>query len=240
MNTSPAATVPLITPIPVLLILLLASTVLSQSRLQPLGRRSAIVVDERLSALRASPQIAGKLLRRIGRGRLVTIQGQKVSRDGVFFYRVSVTRRTGGWMQREALITARQPGEDERLLRLIKGSKDFDLIARARIFLDTFPNSSLRPAVLLLFGEKAEEAAEKLTRDALRRLNQEEMAAGGAPAFSYYLNYNGLDRYSRQGVRFVFDQTGKRFHYDGAAWRELIRRYPRSLEATEARKRLGG
>jgi hypothetical protein len=123
-------------------------------------------------------------------------------------------------------------------MRLIRGSEDFDVIARARIFLDTFPESSLRPKVLLLFGQEAEEAADKLSRDALRRLNAEEMSAGGAPPFSYFVNYNGLDRYSRQGVRFIFDRIGKKFHYDGAVWRELIRRYPRSLEAIEARKRL--
>jgi hypothetical protein len=37
---------------------------------------------------------------------------------------------------------------------------------------------------------------------------------------------------------FVFDRTSKRLHYDGAAWRELTRRYPNSPEAVEARKRL--
>jgi hypothetical protein len=50
--------------------------------------------------------------------------------------------------------------------------------------------------------------------------------------------HNGLDRYRRQGIDFVFDEQAKQFHYDGAAWRELVRRYPRSAEATEARQRL--
>jgi hypothetical protein len=36
----------------------------------------------------------------------------------------------------------------------------------------------------------------------------------------------------------VFDQSTRRFHYDGAAWRELIRRYPKSPEAALARSRL--
>jgi hypothetical protein len=27
-------------------------------------------------------------------------------------------------------------------------------------------------------------------------------------------------------------------HYDGASWREIVRRHPRSAEAEEARKRL--
>jgi hypothetical protein len=52
------------------------------------------------------------------------------------------------------------------------------------------------------------------------------------------MNYTGLDRYNRRGVIFVFDKSTKRFHYDGAAWRELIRRYPRSSAAAEAKKHL--
>jgi hypothetical protein len=128
--------------------------------------------------------------------------------------------------------------DDERLLRLIQNSEDFDRIIRAHIFLDVFQRSPLRPIVLMIYGEAAEVAAGKLSRDASRRLNEKEMAAGGAPAFSYFLNYNGLDRYRRQGIAFIFDRAAKRFHYDGASWREIVRRYPRSPEAEEARKRL--
>jgi hypothetical protein len=64
------------------------------------------------------------------------------------------------------------------------------------------------------------------------------MAAGGAPVFSYFLNYNGLDRWRRQGIVFTFNGATKQFQYDGAAWREILRRYPRSPEAVEARRRL--
>jgi hypothetical protein len=119
---------------------------------------------------------------------------------------------------------------------LIVASEDFDCLARARIFLDFFPRSALRPAVLLLYAAAAEAAAEKLTREAARRLDANEMMAGGAPQLSYFLNYSGLDRYNRQGVRFVFDgQTGS-IRYDGAAWREILRRYPRSPQAEQARQ----
>ena len=124
------------------------------------------------------------------------------------------------------------------MLRLIKASEDFDRVARARIFLDAFPHSLLRPTVLLLFGDAAEKAAARLSFDALRRLNAEEMQANGAPLFTYSMNYSGLDRYNRQGVRFAFDHEQRKFHYDGAAWREIVRRYPRSLEAAQARARL--
>jgi hypothetical protein len=64
------------------------------------------------------------------------------------------------------------------------------------------------------------------------------MHANDAPDFSYSLNYTGLDRYNRQDVRFGFDRIQQKFHYEGASWRELIRRYPRSPEAMQARTRL--
>ncbi|HET6972489.1 MAG TPA: hypothetical protein VFH96_00620 [Pyrinomonadaceae bacterium] len=217
-----------------LFILFLQITGFAQKK-PPGGGRLAIVVDERLSPLRATPQLNGKLVRRLSRGRLVAIRSSKTNADGITFLLVNVTRRTHGWIQREAVVSPSRSGDDRRLLTLIQRSEGFDRIARARIFLDNFPRSPLRPEVLLLLGDTAEELAAKLTIDAARRLKDD---LGDAPAFSYFLNYTGLDRYNRQRVGFVFDKTTKRFHYDGAAWRELIRVYPRSSAASEARKRL--
>ncbi|HEV7797876.1 MAG TPA: hypothetical protein VGO73_06960 [Pyrinomonadaceae bacterium] len=207
-------------------------------RRAPVGGRVAVVVNERLSALRTTPELSGILLRRIGRGALVAIRGEKRGRDGVVFYRVNVTSRTSGWIQRDALVSPARSSDDARLLRLIKGSDDFDRIARARIFLDNFTSSELRPEVLLIYSQAAEDIAGRLSREAARRLDDKEISAGGAPLFSYFLNYNGLDRYNRQGVTFVFDAREKRFYYDGEGWQELVHRYPRSPEAVEARKRL--
>ena len=207
-------------------------------RRPPAGGRVAVVVDERLSALRTTPELSGILLRRIGRGALVAIRGEKRSRDGVAFYRVNVTSRTGGWIQRDAVVSPSRSGDDARLLRLLKGSEDFDRIARARIFLNSFKASEFRPEVLMIYSQAAEDIAGRLSRDASRRLDEKEMNAGGAPRFSYFLNFSGLDRYNRQGVTFVFDAGAKRFHYDGEAWQELVHRYPRSPEAVEARKKL--
>ena len=207
-------------------------------RRPPAGGRVAIVVDERLSALRVTPELSGVLMRRMGRGALVAVKGEKRSRDGVVFYRVTVTSRTSGWVQRDALASPARSGDDARLLRLIKGSDDFDRIARARIFLDNFRGSALRPEVLLIYSQAAEEIAGRLSREAGRRLNEKEMDAGGAPLHSYYLNYSGLDRYNRQGITFVFDVRDKRLRYDGEGWQELVHRYPRSPEAAEARRRL--
>lgn len=218
-----------------LLIIFPQISVVAQKRRPPVGGRLAVVVDERLAALRATPQLNGRLVRRLGRGRLVAVRSMKTSADGIVFFLVNVTSRTHGWIQREAVASPSRSGDDQRLLRLINACNGFDRIARARIFLDYFPRSPLRPEVLLLLGDTAEEIAAKLSTDAARRLKE---GLGDAPEFSYYLNHTGLDRYNRQRVGFVFDESTKRFHYDGAAWRELIRRHPRSSEAAEARKRL--
>jgi len=226
---------------PILLILLLSimtAETHAQKRRVPHGGRLAVVIDERLAALRNAPDPSAKLMQRLSRGRLVAVLGGMRSRDGLTFLQVAVTRRTRGWLQSESVIAPWRAEDDDRTLRLIRSSEDFDRIARARLFLDAFPRSPLRPQGLLLFGDAAEDAAKKLSREAERRLDANEMNSGGAPEFSYFLNYNGLDRYNRQDVTFTFDRTTKSFHYDGAAWRELLRRYPNSPEAIEARQRL--
>lgn len=218
-----------------LLIVVPQIIVVAQKRKAPVGGRLAIVVDERLAALRATPQLNGRLVRRLSRGRLVAVRSVKTSSDGIVLFLVNVTSRTHGWIQREAVASPSRAGDDQRLVRLIRASSGFDRIARARIFVDYFPRSALRPEVLLMLGDTAEEVAVKLSTEAARRLKE---GLGEAPEFSYYLNHSGLDRYNRQRVSFVFDKSTKRFHYDGAAWRELLRRHPRSPQAVDAKDRL--
>jgi hypothetical protein len=89
--------------------------------------------------------------------------------------------------------------------------------------------------VLLLLGDTAEAISAKLTTQAQRKLNTD---LDEAFEFSYFLNYTGLDRYNRLGVHFTFNPATKRLHYDGAAYRLLLRHHPKSQEALEARKRL--
>jgi hypothetical protein len=209
-------------------------------RRPPPGGRLAVVADERLSALRTNPELSARLLRRLGRGSLVAIKGEKRSRDGIFFYKVNVTIRTGGWIQRDAVFAPSRAGDDARLLRLIKATDSFDQVVRAKIFLDYFTGSTLRPEVLLIYALAAEDAGVHLSRDAARRLDEKEMSASTAPMFSYFLNFNELDRYNRQGITFIFDQSARQFRYDGEGWQELVHRYPRSPQAAEARKRLEG
>lgn len=202
------------------------------------GGRVAVVIDERLSALRDEPGLSGSLTRRLGRGRTVALTGARRAADGVAFYQVVVTRRTRGWLQSESFAAPSRAGDDARLFNLTKASRGFDRIERARLFLDLFPRSPLRSEVLLLFGAAAEESATSLSRTASNRLEEDRLPSDAAPLRSYYLNFNGLDRFSRQGVGFTFDAATKQFHYDGAAWREILRRYPQSREASEARRRL--
>src|SRR2546423_260742 len=182
---------------PFAILLLLALTLLAPATAQgrkkhrpPPPARAAVVVDERLAALRDAPELSANLLQRLGRGRFVAVTGERASGEGVTFYRVAVTSRTVGWIQSDAVVRPSRAGDDERLLRLIRGSDEFDRIARARIFLDAFPRSALRPAVLLIYGDAAEEAAGRLTREAQRRLDAREMEAGGAPPARDFPHYN--------------------------------------------------
>jgi hypothetical protein len=223
----------------VLVSLIFAFPVAAQKKRVPPGGNLAVVADERLAALRTGPNPSARLIRRLSRGRFVSIRGSSRSRDGLLFFHVAVTRRTTGWLQSEALVSAGRQGDDRRLAHLISGADEFDRVARARVFLDTFPRSPLRPRVLLLLGDAAEEAAVRLSREAERRFERREIPIDGAPEFSYFLNYSGLDRYNRQDVTFVFDRAARKFHYNGAAWREIVQRYPNSAEALEAKKRLG-
>lgn len=219
-------------------LLLTTSNIEAQRRRRPpAGGGVAVVVDERLAALRDAPRPSADLIRRLGRGSFVAVTGERAS-EGVKYLRVLVTSRTSGWLQAEAVVRPSRAGDDARLLRLARGSAEFDRLARARIMLEAFPRSTLRPAALLLFGDTAAEAAERLTREARRRLDPAEISAGGAPFTSYFLNYNGLDRYRRLGVVFDFDPDSKSYRYDGAAFREILRRHPRAPEAAEARQRL--
>ena len=233
----PSVTVKRIAAAAFVLLLTTSAAEAQRRRRPPAGGAAAVVVDERLSALRDAPRPTASLVQRLGRGRFVSVTGERAS-GGVTYLRVLVTSRTGGWLQADAVVRPSRAGDDARLLRLVRGSVEFDRLARARIMLEAFPRSALRPAALLVFGDAAAESAERLTREARRRLDPAEMRAGGAPAASYFLNYNGLDRYRRLGVVFDFDPASKSYRYDGAAFREILRRYPRSPEAAEARKRL--
>lgn len=197
---------------------------------------TAVIVDERLAVLRVEPGFSARAVQRMRNGRVVTISGSRET-EGVTFYRINAAPNYG-WLQADAVAGKFKRGDDARLAKLVQSSKGFEQIERAQIFLETFNDSTLRPAILLLFGDLAEETALKLSSDATRRFDRREMAASGAPLHSFYLNFVSLDRYRRLGINFTFNSSAKLFHYDGASWREIIKKFPKSAEAVEAQKRL--
>jgi len=201
------------------------------------GQR-AIVVDERLSALRAQPDIKASLVQRLRRGRVVGILGARKSKDGESFLRVSVTRNTRGWVLAEAVVKAGNIADAERLLNLIEDSDDDFVKTRlARLCADEFRATATAPRCLLKLGETAERVADRLTRDAKRRVGNEEPSAGLSKR-DYFLNFVGLDRYNRIGVSFEFDALADRIVYDGEAYRELAKKYPKSSEVQTAKDKL--
>lgn len=198
---------------------------------------SAVIIDEKLAVLRMKPSLFADSVQRMRRGRKVQILDEKES-DGVLFFRISAPPSSSGWVQSDAVFGKFRRGDDERLARLVQSSEGFDQMEIAANFLEIYPDSTFRPAILLMFGDLAEETAAKLSRDATRRLDRREMAASGAPLHSFYLNFVSLDRYRKLGVIFLFNSNSKNFHYDGASWREIIAKFSQSAEAAEAQKRI--
>jgi hypothetical protein len=220
----------------------------AQKRTSPAAHRSpsvarareagwAIVIDETLSVLRSRPSLFAQPIQRMRRGRRVQILAA-IEADGVKFYKVTAPPGRQGWVQSDALFGRFRASDEERFARLVHSADGFDQIELAEAFFKLYPASRFRVPILLLFGDLLEDAAVKLSRDASSRLNRRKMAASGAPLHSYYLNFNMLDRYRRLGVTFLFNPSTRQFHYDGASWMEIIRKYPVSAEAGEARKRL--
>ena len=197
----------------------------------------AVVIDETLSVLRAKPSLFADPIQRMRRGRRVQILGAAEA-DGVKFYRISAPPASTGWIQADAVFGKFRSGDEARFASLIQAADGFDRIELAAAFLDIYKESVFRPAILLLYGDLVEETALKLSRDASNRLSRNEMAATGAPMHSYYLNFVSLDRYRKLGIVFRFNPATRKFHYDGASWREIVKKYPAANESAEAQKRL--
>jgi hypothetical protein len=218
--------------------LLLFPIGISAQAQQVIAGRRAVVSDERLSALRERPDQTASIKQRLRRGRVIGITGAARGKDGLLFFHVVVTRRTEGWILAAAVIRAGHRADVERLLKLIEASDDeFARIRLGRLCADEFRGTRTAARALLLLGETADRAAARLTAQAQRRLKAgaEEMTLDRRV---YLLNDVALDRYNRIGVRFKTDEAGEKLIYDGGAYRELIRKYPRATEAIEAKKKL--
>jgi len=222
-----------------ILVLALCLTAQSQNRRKIVvpGQR-AIVVDERLSALRTLPDVKAPLKQRLRRGRAVGILGWGKSKTGQQFLRVAVTRKTRGWILDKAVVKSGNVTDAERLVKLIQETTDDFVKARlGRLCADEFRATKLAPRCLLTLGETAERVAERLAREAKRRVGDEESDAGLTKR-DYLLNFAGLDRYNRIGITFDHSAALDQIVYDGAVYREILKRYPRSVESSEAGSRL--
>lgn len=198
--------------------------------------QSAVVLDETLSVLRATPSLFADNIQRMRRGREVKILGVQEA-DGVRFYKITADRNFG-WIQADSVFAKFRVGDEERLARLVQASNGFEQLEIAAYYFTLYPTSKFRPAILLLFGDLCQEAAVKLSRDATSRLDRREMAASGAPLHSFYLNYVGLDRYRKLGILYKFNASTKQYYYNGGSWIELLEKFPNSAESAEAKKRI--
>ncbi len=206
------------------------------ARFSEAGQRG-VVIDETLSVLRTRPSLYSSSIQRMRRGRKVQIQAVAEA-DGVKFYRVTAPPAASGWVQADAIFGSFRAGDEQRLAALVQALNGFEQIEVAIQFFEVYPTSSLKPSILLLFGDLLEEAAPRLSREALSRLSRKEMAASGAPLHSYYLNFVSLDRYRKLGINFLFNSGTRQYHYDGASWQEIVAKYPSAPESSEAGKRL--
>ena len=228
------------TALSIIAVLSVTSIAIAQSKENRQSFTKAIVVDDRLSALRRDPNVKSPVLRRLHTGRPVRIiESKKSGPDQSRFYRVAVTRRTRGWIHEAAIAVPGRRDDDDRLMKLIETATDStERIALCKLFLEYFTRSALAPRAWLAMGEEADRAATTLTRNARRRLKTLGEGTTNASLRDYYLNDSGLDRYSRLRVVFDFKGSTSEYAYDGKAYREIVRRFPNSEEARIARGRL--
>ena len=145
-----------------------------------------------------------------------------------------------GWIIAEALARSQQGRDAARLMCLIEATKDEFARARlARLCADQYRGKNLAPRALLMLGQTIELVSTKLSRDARKRVGDPaEAPEKHLSERTYMLNYVGLDRYNKLGITFDYDEASERLLYVGRAYREILKSYPHSPEAAEARVRL--
>ena len=198
------------------------------------GRR-AIVFDERISVLRERPDAKSRVVQRLRRGREIGILASAATRSGGRYLRVAISRNREGWILAESVVIPGSRLDAQKILRLMDETTDDFMRAKlARLCADEFRTTALAPAALLKLGETAERVAERLTRDAGRRLG-EDSSIPGVSRRDLFLNFIGLDRFNKIGLTFNYVEDEGRFIYDGKAYRELLKKYPKSKEAERVR-----
>ncbi|MFN0124602.1 MAG: hypothetical protein ACKV2V_29220 [Blastocatellia bacterium] len=213
-----------------MLFLFMIVSATAQTRKQPLPGQRAIVIDDRLSAVREKPDVRAPIRQRLGRGRVIG-----VASAGARWHQVYVSRRTRGWILADAIARSGRAADAARLLQLIETIPDeFQRARLARMCATEFRHTATAPKALLLLGQAAAAAGERLTRDARRRMGDAGRDNARLPRREFMLSFAGLDRWNRAGITFSYDAAADRIVYDGAAYRDLQRHYPRSAEARQA------
>jgi hypothetical protein len=199
----------------------------------------AFVVDDRLSTLRREPGLQSEVIHRLRLGRPVYIVGSAKPKTEPRYCRVAVTRRTRGWILESALAMRGKTGEDQRIMKLIEGTKDgLDRISLCRLLIERFAQSQLVSRALLVMGEEADRAAQILSQRARKRLADASEENWNASSRDYFLNDVGLDRYSKLHIVFDFNEFTSEYVYDGKAYGDIVRRFPNHEEAGLARQRI--
>ncbi len=131
------------------------------------AENEAIIIDRRLAVLRIRPSLYAVPVQRMSVGRKVSVIDTKEA-DGVTFYQIRVSRNTIGWMQSDAVIGKFRKNDDQKLFKLMQTAEGFDQIDKAVVFLEQFPDSSLRSPTLLLLGDLMEDEALRLSKKAAK------------------------------------------------------------------------
>lgn len=207
----------------------------------------AFVVDDRLSALRRDADLKSPVMRRLRLARPVyVIASRGAKNDQPKFYRVAETRRTRGWIHDAAIAIPAVVGEDARVMRLIEerfSEKEsaieiFDRMLLCKLVIEKFGNSKFVPKAMLWLAEDAERAAALLSRAVQKHPKKLDEASDRASLRDYYLSDASLDRYTRIGVHFNYLEKSGEYLYDGQAHRDLLKRFPQSEQAAQARRQL--
>jgi hypothetical protein len=200
----------------------------------------AFVVDDRLSVVRRGADVKSQVVQRLRIGRPVYVLGSSNGAAGrPKYYRVVVTKRTRGWIHNSAVAFPGRAGEDKRLLQLAENASDgFDRIALCLLFTAAFKSSPLVPKALLVMASEAERVAPLLSQRAAKRSATSDPKTANVNSRDFYLNDVALDRFSKLGIAFDFDEAAGQYIYDGAAYRVIIKRFPASDAEKIARERL--
>lgn len=209
--------------------------------------QKAFVVDDRLSALRKAADLKAPVLRRLRPPRPVYLLESRGAQSGQpKFYRVAVTRRTRGWLHEAAIVVPGRAHEDARLMNLLEATRlekegiaNFaDRLVLGKLFIERFAYSKMMAKALLLFAEDGDRLASLLNRTAHQHLKDFAEETAHVRVRDLYLSDPGLDRFSKLGVQFDYSEKSGEYVYEGQAYRDLIRRFPKSPEAAIARRQL--